>query len=246
MAMIFVLLTYGGWNEAAYLSGELREPSRSMSRVLLYGTLLVMALYLLANLAFLHVFGLDGLRQADAVGAELMRRVAGPPGEALLGGLICITALSTLNATILTGARVYYALGRDVPQLAMLGTWNDRGATPVRALLVQGAITLLLVLFGGARRGFPATLTAVGYTFGVFALLAIPGCGGLVAPIWWLVAVVIGLSEAQRCGTGRAAAAVLTPALLLCVCCCLGPLGMLLGGALGGLNDLGHGPAIDL
>ncbi|MFY3745671.1 YIP1 family protein [Anaeromyxobacter sp. Red801] len=116
----------------------------------------------------------------------------------------------------------------------------------VALYVAAGAIHLLLVLFGGARRGFPATLTTVGYTFGVFALLAVPGCGGLVAPIWWLVAVVIGLSEAQRCGTGRAAAAVLTPAVLLCVCCCLGPLGMLLGGALGGLSDLGHGPAIDL
>ncbi|WP_028241772.1 APC family permease [Stutzerimonas azotifigens] len=168
MGLVFVLLTYGGWNEAAYLSGELREPSRSMSRVLLYGTLLVMALYLLANLAFLHVFGLDGLRQADAVGAELMRRVAGPPGEALLGGLICITALSTLNATILTGARVYYALGRDVPQLAMLGTWNDRGATPVRALLVQGAITLLLVLFGAVSEN--AVQSMVAYTAPVFWL----------------------------------------------------------------------------
>ena len=91
-----------------------------MSRVLLIGTALVTAIYLLANLVFLNIFGLDGLRQSDAVAADLMNIVAGPRAEALLAVFVCLTALSTLNATLFTGARVYYALGRYVPQLAFI------------------------------------------------------------------------------------------------------------------------------
>ncbi|TBU94477.1 APC family permease [Phytopseudomonas dryadis] len=168
MGMVFVLLTYGGWNEAAYLSGELRNPGRNMSRVLLLGTLVVTAVYLLANLVFINIFGLEGLRQSNAVGADLMAIVAGPWAAVLLSLLICLSALSTLNATILTGSRVYYALGRDVPQLSLLGAWNDRAATPVRALLVQCAITLPLILFGALSENGVQTMVA--YTAPVFWL----------------------------------------------------------------------------
>lgn len=168
MGMVFVLLTYGGWNEAAYLSGELRNPARNMSRVLLFGTALVTGIYLLANLVFLDIFGLEGLRQSDAVAADLMSIVAGPKAEALLALFVCLTALSTLNATIFTGSRVYYALGRDVPQLAFLGRWNERGATPVRALLLQCAITLPLILFGALSQSGVETMVA--YTAPVFWL----------------------------------------------------------------------------
>lgn len=168
MGMVFVLLTYGGWNEAAYLSGELRNPGRNMSRVLLLGTLVVTGVYLLANLVFVNIFGLEGLRQSSAIGADLMTIVAGPWGGVLLSALICITAVSTLNATILTGSRVYYALGRDVPQLSMLGAWNDRAATPVRALVVQCLITLPLLLFGALSENGVQSMVA--YTAPVFWL----------------------------------------------------------------------------
>src|SRR5690606_36740253 len=135
MGMVFVLLTYGGWNEVAYLSGEQRNPRRNMLRVLLLGSLLVTAVYLLATVASLQIFGLEGLRRTGAVGAELLQRVAGPQSAVVLGLMVCLAALSTINACILTGARVYYALGRDVPALAALGSWRGGAETPVRALL---------------------------------------------------------------------------------------------------------------
>ena len=176
LGMVFVLLTYGGWNEAAYLSGELRDPARSMSRVLLIGTLVVCAVYLLANFAYLQIFGLDGLAQTHAVGAALMNIVAGPMAAALLSVMVCIAALSTMNATVLTGARVYYALGQDLPQLRILAKWNDRGATPARALAVQGAITLLLIGFGAMSESGIGTMVA--YT----------------APVFWLFMMLTALS----------------------------------------------------
>lgn len=168
MGMVFVLLTYGGWNEAAYLSGELKDPARNMRRVLLFGTLVVSLVYVLANLAYLNIFGLAGLREVEAVGAELMRIVAGPMAAAALSLLVCVAALSTINASVLTGARVYYALGRDVPGLAFLGAWREAGSTPVRALLLQGLITLALVLFGALTEDGISTMVA--YTAPVFWL----------------------------------------------------------------------------
>lgn len=168
MGMVFVLLTYGGWNEAAYLSGELRDPERSVSRVLLIGVLVISAVYLLVNLAYLHIFGLGGLRQTSAVGAELMHIVAGPMGAVLLSLMVCIAALSTINATILTGARVYYALGRDLPTLSALATWHEKSGTPRSALILQSGITLALIAFGAWSGDGISTMVA--YTAPVFWL----------------------------------------------------------------------------
>src|SRR5690606_37167660 len=84
MGMVFVLLTYGGWNEAAYLSGEIRDVGRHMLRVLLIGTAIIVSLYVLVNWAYLHVFGLEGLRETPAVGADMSRLLAGPWASVML------------------------------------------------------------------------------------------------------------------------------------------------------------------
>jgi hypothetical protein len=97
--------------------------------------------------------------------------------------------------------------------------------TLILVFLAAAVVHLLLMLFRGANRGFDATLTTVGYVSGLLLLLAVPGCGGLLAVVWGLVSVIIGLGAIQRCGTGKSAAAVLAPAALLCVCCC-GALGL--------------------
>ncbi|QIB52692.1 APC family permease [Pseudomonas sp. OIL-1] len=176
MGMVFVLLTYGGWNEAAYLSGELRDPQRNVRRVLLIGVAVVSLVYVLANLAYLNIFGLEELRGVEAVGAELMRIIAGPMAAALLSVMVCLAALSTINASIMTGARVYYALGGDVPGLSVLGAWNDKGSTPVRALMLQGLITLGLIVFGALSKDGISTMVA--YT----------------APVFWLFMLMTALS----------------------------------------------------
>jgi len=180
MGMVFVLLTYGGWNEAAYLSSELRNPRRDVSRIMTIGTATITAAYLLTNLSYLKIFGLQGLRDSQAIGADVMAIVAGPYAALAISALVCATALSTINATIMTGARVYYALGRDVPALRALGAWSDRGATPRRALALQGAITLALIAFGALQaRGVE---TMVAYTAPVFWLFMM----GVAASVWRL------------------------------------------------------------
>lgn len=176
MGMVFVLLTYGGWNEAAYLSGEIRDVGRNMLRVLLFGTVIIVALYFLVNLAYLQVFGLEGLRSTQAVGADMTRLLAGPWAAVLLSLLVCCTALGTVNACIFTGGRVYVSLGRDVPALKSLGAWSAQRETPVRALWLQGAITLALVLFGAySENGLQAMVAYTSPVFWLFMCLTALG-----------------------------------------------------------------------
>jgi amino acid transporter len=176
LAMVFVLLTYGGWNEAAYISAEVKNPGRDMVRILVGGTLVLVLVYGFMSLAYLHAFGLQGLRNAQAPAADLMRLAGGAVGAAVLSLTVCFAALSTLNGTIFTGARVYYTLGRDLPALQRLGRWDERGDNPTTGILVQAAITLALVLFGAATRdGFQ---TMIDYT----------------APVFWFFMLLVGVS----------------------------------------------------
>jgi amino acid transporter len=168
LVMVFVLLTYGGWNEAAYVSAEMRDPSRTIVRSLVLGIAVVTTLYVLVNWACLTALGLAGTAASKAVAAELVGRGLGAGAAQLVSVLVVISALTSANATILTGARSGYAFGRDFPRFALLGRWDARANSPVRALWVQGALALGLVGLGAlTRTGFE---TMVEYTAPVFWL----------------------------------------------------------------------------
>ena len=172
LAMIFVLFTFGGWNEAAYLSGELHEARRNMVRVLVWGILAVTALYLLVNAAYLFALGLQGIRGSSAVAADAMRMAVGDKGAAVVALIVCVSALTTMNAAIFTGARTNWALGRDYPLFSGLGAWRETGSTPANSLLLQGAIALVLIGAGSATPdGFGAMVAYTAPVFWTFFLL---------------------------------------------------------------------------
>jgi amino acid transporter len=175
LAMIFILFTYGGWNEAAYLSKDVRNVRRDMVKILVFGTVLVTTLYVLVNLAYLNVLGLQGVAKSNAVAADVMRAGLGAPGAVILSLMICCAALSTMNATIFTGARLYHALGEDF-SLRMLSFWSGSGNNPRNAIILQSAIALGLIVLGAVtREGFQAM---VDYT----------------APVFWLFLLLVGVS----------------------------------------------------
>ncbi len=169
LAVVFVLLTFGGWSEAAYISAELRDRRRGAIRTLGWGLGIITVLYLLANAAYLRGLGLQGVAASSAVAADLMRGAVGAWGAVAVSFAVIVAALSSANATMITGARSNYALGRDVPLFGFLGNWHEDQHTPRSAFLFQGAIALLLVGFGAfARSGFEAM---VAYTAPVFWLI---------------------------------------------------------------------------
>ena len=172
LAMIFVLLTYGGWNEAAYLGGEVRDARRNMMRILVGGILAVTLLYIVVNLGYLAALGLGGMRESNAVAADVMRVVAGDKGALLLAVIVCIASLTTMNAAIFTGARTTYALGQDFRFFRAFGAWRESGSTPANALLLQGAIALALVAASSVTPdGFTAMVAYTSPVFWTFFLL---------------------------------------------------------------------------
>ena len=176
LALIFILLTYGGWNEAAYLTAEVRDPRRNIVRALVIGIVAVTLLYVLLNLAYLNVLGLEGMKASKAVAADLMQATLGGAGAAVLSLIVIAAALSTLNATVFTGARTNYAVGRDYAIFSALGRWSEGANAPVNALLLQGTIALVLVLLSSTTPdGFE---TMVAYT----------------APAFWLFFMLTGIS----------------------------------------------------
>ena len=176
LAMVFVLLTFGGWNEAAYVSAELYEVRRNMVRALLWGVGIITMIYLLANFAYVRGLGLKEMGQSEVVAADLMRRILGEGGAKFISLLITVSALGAINACIFTGARSNYALGQDFSMFGFLGQWRERSNTPTNALLFLGTISLMWILLGAlARKGFVAM---VEYT----------------APVFWCFFLLVGLS----------------------------------------------------
>lgn len=172
MVMIFVLLTFGGWTESAYVSAELRDVRRNMARALLGSIAIITGIYLLVNFAMLRGLGLNGMANAEAVGSELLRRALGAPAALIMSLLVGVTVLSSMNATVITGARTNYAMGRDYRMFSWLGRWSVRGNTPVAALVVQAAIALGLIFLGTlARSGFQSMVEYTTPVYWFFLLL---------------------------------------------------------------------------
>jgi APA family basic amino acid/polyamine antiporter len=172
LVMIFVLYTFGGWNEGAYLAGEVRDARRNMVKVLVGGIVLVTGVYLLVNLGYYSALGLSGMKESKAIAVDTMRMVAGDRAAVIIAVVVCVSALTTMNAAIFTGARTNWALGRDFGMFRFLGSWRDTGSTPANALLAQGGIALVLVWAGSTTRdGFEAMVAYGLPVFWTFFLL---------------------------------------------------------------------------
>lgn len=165
-AMVFVLFTYGGWNDAAYISAEVRDRKRNMVRALLASIGIVTVLYVLVNVAYLKGLGYEAMTRSDAVAADLLKRVWGSAGEKLISVMIAIAALTSVNGSMIVGARSNYALGRDWTMFRALARWDEASGSPRTAMLAQGAIALALVVFGAFQNaGFKSL---VEYSLPVF------------------------------------------------------------------------------
>ncbi|TFZ07287.1 amino acid permease [Ramlibacter henchirensis] len=173
LAMVFVLLTFGGWNEAAYISAELKDERRNMARALVLSIVLITVLYMLVTWAYWRGLGLQGMAKSEALAADLMRVAFGSAGEKIIAVMVAIAALTSINATMIVGARTNYALGRDWPLLQKLALWDGRRGTPANAMHVQNIAALLLVGLGAwTGSGFRSMVEFTAPVFWFFFLLA--------------------------------------------------------------------------
>lgn len=174
LALVFVLFAYGGWNDAAYVSAETRSP-QVIVRGLVIALVLVSVLYVGVNVACVRGLGLAGVASSDTVVSDLLARALGPRAGQLMSAVVALAMLTSMNATLIVGARSNFALGRDYPGFGWLARWHAGRGVPVTGLLLQVALALLLVLGGTLSREHLRAM--VDYT----------------APVFWLFFLLVGL-----------------------------------------------------
>lgn len=173
VALVAVLWAYEGWHDVSFAAGEIHEPQKNFPRGLIGGVAVVIALYLLANLAYLRVLSPAEIAASDRVALSAMTRVTGAWGGKLLTAAILCSILGAMNALILAGPRAYYQMARDGLFVERVSRVHPRWRTPVEALLFQGLWASFLVLFIG---GFSQLFTYVifgGWIFYALAVLAV-------------------------------------------------------------------------
>ena len=178
LAMVFVLLAFGGWSEIATLSAEVKDARRGMARAHVISIAVITLLYLLVNWALLRGLGFTGLAGSSAPAADLRARAFGAKAALLLSLAVALAAITSINATILVGARTTYAAAREFA-FGALGRWDERRGVPRAAVWAQGIMSLGLVGLGATTRNGFATL--VDYTAPAFwVFMTLSGLGLIV------------------------------------------------------------------
>lgn len=147
-ALVPVLFAFGGWQQTNFVAEEMIDAERNLPRALVLGVLVVVAAYLLVNLAYLRALGVDGLAASDAPAAETMAAVAGESGRRLIAAGIVASTFGFLNLVILVSPRVYQAMARDGLFFNRFAQLHPKWRTPVSALLMQGVWAVVLLLSG--------------------------------------------------------------------------------------------------
>jgi basic amino acid/polyamine antiporter, APA family len=147
-AMIPVVFSYGGWQTANYVAGEIRDPSRNLARALLVGVIAVISIYLLVNIACVRALGVKQLGETLTPVSDVLQRAAGPVGAGLAASAIALSAIAYLSQAMLTGPRVYFAMARDGLFFRGVARVGDSSRVPVISIILQAVWTGFLALSG--------------------------------------------------------------------------------------------------
>lgn len=209
LALTSVLWVYDGWADVSFVGGEVKDPERNLPKVLIYGTLAVIALYLLANIAYLSVLSIDEMRTSKLVAADVAQRLIGEPGVAIVGVIVMLSALGTLAGSMLTGPRILFAMATDGLLFRKLGQVQPRFQTPGAAILLATALGVVFVMLRTFEQLADTFVTAIipFYALGVAAIFplrkkaagykpAVRAFGYPVAPVIFVIAILYLLGSA--------------------------------------------------
>lgn len=169
-ALVPVLFAFGGWQQVLWMGGEVQQPERNLPRAILGGVAIVIVVYLAANWAYLDLLGHAGVAAAPTLAADAVASVHGEAGRRAIALAVAISALGVLNAQLLTGPRLLYALARDKRFFAILGQVHATRGTPVPAILLLTTTALFLLWIAGAD-GIDRLLTGVVLVDAIFFML---------------------------------------------------------------------------
>ena len=171
VSMIFVTFAYSGWNAAAYLGGEIKNPGRNIPLSLISGTLFVIILYLLLNAMFIYALGVENMKGILEVGETAARSLFDERASKYFSGAISIGILSAVSAMTMTGPRVYFSMAQDGVFFKVFSKVNPKHKTPALSIFLQAAIAILMIL----TCSFDKLLLYIGFTLSLFATMTVTG-----------------------------------------------------------------------
>jgi basic amino acid/polyamine antiporter, APA family len=146
LALISILWVYDGWADLTFVSGEVRAPERNLPVALIVGTLAVIAIYLAANVAYVHVLRIGGIAKSQLVAADVAQRVVGNVGVKLVSLAVMISAFGTLNGSIMTGPRIFFAMADEGLFFKKVAAVHPRWNTPYVAIWLAAAMGAVFVM----------------------------------------------------------------------------------------------------
>ncbi|MCC6291889.1 MAG: amino acid permease [Bryobacterales bacterium] len=168
ISLFFIYVSYSGWNAATYVAEELREPSRTLPLALALGTGLVALLYLGLNVVFLYAVPLEEMKGVIAIGSLAASKLFGPEIAGVFALLMAVSLMSTVNAMVTIGPRVYYAMAKNGAFFAAAARVNERSHAPVVAIACQGAVSMLITM-----TPFPELIIYIGFALNFFAMMTV-------------------------------------------------------------------------
>jgi basic amino acid/polyamine antiporter, APA family len=146
LAFISLLWAYDGWADVTFVGGEVKRPEKFLPITLIAGTLAVIGIYLLANFAYLHLFSIDEIANSKLVAADLAHRVFGEGGVRFVSIAVMISAFGTLNGSMMTGPRIFFAMADDGLFFRRIASVHPRFKTPYLAISLAAGMAILFVL----------------------------------------------------------------------------------------------------
>jgi basic amino acid/polyamine antiporter, APA family len=184
LALVSVLWAFDGWADLSFVSGEVRDPRRVLPRAIIIGTLAVIAIYLLANVAYLAVMPVEEIRHSKLVAADVAQRLIGAPGVVFVAVTVMLSTFGTLNATLLTAPRVFFAMADDGLFFRPVARVHPRFGTPYVSILLATALGILFVLLRTFEQLADIFVTAIVpfYALAVAAIFVLRRRAGYAPP----------------------------------------------------------------
>ncbi|HEX7493164.1 MAG TPA: amino acid permease [Bacteroidales bacterium] len=171
LSLMWIMFAYSGWNASTYLGAEIKNPSKTLPRSLLYGTGIVIILYLGINILYVYGINPENMKGVISVGGLAMGNLFGRSADILFSLLIAFALFSSLSAFIIIGPRVYYSMAKDGLFFKSAGRIHSKYNVPSNSILLQCIIAIIMVLSGT----FEQVLTYMGFALGIFPILTIFG-----------------------------------------------------------------------
>ena len=172
VSMIAVAFAYSGWQTSSFMTGELKNPARTLPLGMLWGVCGVIVLYVLVNIVCVRVLGPNGLMHTTAPASDVMRAVMGPQGAQLIAAIIALSTLGFLSNQILTSPRVYHAMAEDGVFFKQIAWLHPKTRVPVVAIALQGAFAVAITFWKGYEQILNYVIS-VDYVFFALAAIAI-------------------------------------------------------------------------